>query len=84
MNSYILLESFFEPTTIHRTHFFVQNVSLCNQRWQNTTFNLNKRISGVTVTEFAFVFQTNESLQCTSHRIYPCIANKQIFSVTAT
>ena len=33
-----------------------------------------------TVTEFAFVFQINESLQCTSHRSYPCISNKQIFS----
>ena len=29
-------------------------------------------------------FQTNESLQCTSHRIFPCISNKQIFSVTVT
>ena len=38
----------------------------------------------LTVTEFAFVFQTDESLQCTSHRIFPCISNKQIFSVTVT
>ena len=38
-------------------------------------------ISGVTVTEFALVFQTNPSLQCTSHRMCPCIPNKQIFSV---
>ena len=38
----------------------------------------------LTVTEFAFVFQTDESLQCTSHRICLCISNKQIFSVTVT
>ena len=38
----------------------------------------------LTVTEFAFVFQTDESLQCTSHRICLCISNKQVFSVTAT
>ena len=44
----------------------------------------NKWISGVTVTEFALVFQTNESLQCASHRIFPCTPNKQIFSVTVT
>ena len=41
-------------------------------------------MSGVTVTKFAFAFQANESLQCTSHRICPCISNKQIFSVTVT
>ena len=76
MNSYILPESFFEPTTIHSTQRW-QN----NQRWQNTTLNSNKRISGVTVTDFAFVFQPNGSLQYTSHRICPCISNKQIFSV---
>ena len=38
----------------------------------------------LTVTEFAFVFQTDESLQCTSHRICLCISNKQVFSVTVT
>ena len=39
---------------------------------------------GVTVRKFALVFQTNESLQCMSHRICPCISNKQVFSVTVT
>ena len=34
--------------------------------------------------ELAYEFQTNESLQCMSHRICPCISNKQIFSVTVT
>ena len=35
-------------------------------------------LSGVTVTEFALVFRANESLQCISHRIFPCISNKQM------
>ena len=63
--------------------FFVQKVELCNQRWQNTTLNSNKWISNSS-REFAFLFQTNESLQCMRHRICPCISNKQIFSVMAT
>ena len=67
-------ESFFEPTTIHRTQFFVQKFGT----------NSEKRISGVTVTEFVFVFQRNVSLKCTSHKICPFISNKQIFSVTVT
>ena len=50
----------------------------------NFKFKQMNLSSGVTVTEFAFVFQTNKSLQCTSHRICPCISNKQIFSVTVT
>ena len=68
MNSYILPESFFEPTRIHRTQFFVKKV--CNQRWQNTTLNSNNlplyfkqmNLCSVQVTEFALVFQTNKSL----------------------
>ena len=82
MNSYILPESFFHPTTIHRTQFFVQkfNFVIKDGRIQLS----NKWIFGVTVTEFALVFQTNESLQCTSHRSFNCISNKQIFSVTVT
>ena len=40
--TYILPESFFEPTTSHKTHFFVEKVQLCNQRCQNTTLNSNK------------------------------------------
>ena len=38
-------------------------------------------MSGVTGIEFTLVFQTNKSLQCTSHRSFPCISNKQIFTV---
>ena len=44
-------------------------------------YNFQTNKSLVTVTEFALVFQTNESLQCTSHRIFPYISNKQIFSL---
>ena len=65
--------SFFQPTAILRTQFFVQkfNFVLKDGRTQPS----NKWISGVTVTEFASVFQTNESLQCMSHRIFTCISN---------
>ena len=31
-----------------------------------------------------YIFQADESLQCASHRISPCISNKQIFSVIVT
>ena len=81
MISYILPESFFEPTTIHRTQFFVQkfNFVIKDGRIQHS---IQTNESLVTVTKFALVFQTNESLQCMSHRICPCVSNKQIFSVT--
>ena len=82
MNSYILPESFFQPTTIHITQFFAQkfNFVIKDGRMQLS----KKWISGATVTKFALLFQTNESLQCTSHRIFLCISNKKIFSVTVT
>ena len=38
----------------------------------------------LTFTEFALVFQTTEYLQFMTDRIFPCISNKQIFSVTVT
>ena len=34
-------------------------------------------------TEFIFEFQTNESVQCSNHKVCSCIWNKPIFSVTA-
>ena len=80
MNSYILPESFFQPTAIHKTQFFVQKFNFVIK--DGTMQLSNKWTSGVTVTEFALVFQTNESLQCTSHNIFLCISNKQIFNVT--
>ena len=45
--------------------------------------NIQTNESLVTVTEFA-LFPTNKSLQCMSHRIFPCISNKDVFSVTIT
>ena len=47
-------ESFFEPSIISRIKFPIQKIQHFNQRWQNTTLNSNKWISGVIVTEFAF------------------------------
>ena len=82
----VLPESFFEPITIHRTQYFVQKFNfVIKDGRQNTTFkHSNKWISGATVTEFAVVFQTNESLLCMSHRICSCLSNKQVFIVTVT
>ena len=82
MNIYIWPKNIFQPTIIHRTQFFVQkfNFVIKDGRIQLS----NKWIPGVTVTEFALLFQTSESLQCTSRIIFPCISNKQIFSVTVT
>ena len=76
MNSYILPESFFQLTTIHRTQFFVQK--------HGRIHFSNKCISGLTVTKFALVFRTNEFLQSMIHGIFPCISKKQIISVTVT
>ena len=36
--------------------YFCSESLTCNQRWQNTTANPNKLISGVTVAELGFVF----------------------------
>ena len=69
--SHILPESFFEPTTIHGTQFFVQKF--------NCVIKDGKiQLSNIQADEFALVFQANESMQCISHTICPCISNKQM------
>ena len=69
--SHILPESFFEPTTIHGTQFFVQNFSCVIKDGKI-------QLSNIQADEFALVFQANESLQCINHTICPCISNKQM------
>ena len=59
--SHILPESFFETTTIHRTHFFVQK------------FNFVSKMA-----EYNFQTFNQMNLWCNSHRICPCISNKQM------
>ena len=78
MNSHILPESFFEPTTIHRTQFFVQRFNFVIKDGRIQLSNIPANECGIAVTEFALVFRANESMQCMSHRICPCISNKQM------
>ena len=72
MNSHILPESFFEPTTIHSTQFFVQKfnfvikdgrIQLNFQTFKQMNLWCNSRVSAVT--EFALVFQRNKCVTVT-------------------
>ena len=69
MNSHILPESFFELTTIHSTQFFVQkfNFVIKDSKIQLPNTQPNESL-----------VQAVKSLQCMSHRICPCISNKQM------
>ena len=62
----ILPGNFFEPTTSHRTQFFVQKFNFLIKDGRMQLPNI----------------QANESVQCMSHRNCPCISNKICVIVT--
>ena len=79
--SYILPECFFEPTTIHRTQFFVQK-----DRTAEYYFQTIKQMSLWCNSHRICLSVSNKwiSPQCMSQRSYPFFSNKQVFSVTVT
>ena len=68
MNSHKLPESFFEPTTIQRTHFFLQkfNFVIKDGRIQLSNIQANEslvqqsHLCSAQVSKFVHVFQTNK------------------------
>ena len=60
----ILTESFFEPSTIHGTQFFFRKFNFVIK-----VGRIQLSVQTLTVTEFTFVFQTNESLMYQSQSV---------------